>query len=306
MANGRSIRLYLVDGTPKGLVTAEIVNWSGHVLSGPRSKLAEILKREESSRSGVYLLVGESPEDDLLPLVYIGESEEVGRRLRKHNLPEPDGKDFWNHAWIITSQNLNLTKSHIKYLERQLIEKSRASKSCKLDNKDSSGNLPLPEADVADMNFFLTQLEIILPVMDFDHLRSPTTQKRAQELTPVIEASPQFKCSIAKDGVFATAIEVEGQFIVCEGSAARGEWVGTKRGYMGMYERLRAGGVLVEGPEGLLIFSEDTPFDSPSAAASIVSGRSANGRKAWVFTDASGVTITYGEWQEAQVAKVDE
>lgn len=41
MSQGRSLRLFLVDGTPNGLLTAEIMNWTDHVLTGPRSKLAE-------------------------------------------------------------------------------------------------------------------------------------------------------------------------------------------------------------------------------------------------------------------------
>lgn len=38
MSTGRSIRLFRVDGSPNGLLTAEIINWTGQVLTGPRSK----------------------------------------------------------------------------------------------------------------------------------------------------------------------------------------------------------------------------------------------------------------------------
>ena len=34
MTQGRSIRLFLVDGTPNGLLTAEIMSWSGQVSDG--------------------------------------------------------------------------------------------------------------------------------------------------------------------------------------------------------------------------------------------------------------------------------
>ena len=54
MSQGRSLRLFLVDGTPNGLLTAEIMNWTGHVLTGPRSKLAELVQRPECARTGVY------------------------------------------------------------------------------------------------------------------------------------------------------------------------------------------------------------------------------------------------------------
>ena len=62
MTQGRSIRLFLVDGTPNGLLTAEIMNWTGHVLTGPRSKLSELVQRPECGRTGIYFLVGPDPE----------------------------------------------------------------------------------------------------------------------------------------------------------------------------------------------------------------------------------------------------
>jgi hypothetical protein len=34
----RQIRLFLVDGSPMGMITAEVVNWTGKVLAGPRAE----------------------------------------------------------------------------------------------------------------------------------------------------------------------------------------------------------------------------------------------------------------------------
>lgn len=45
MTQGRSLRLFLVDGTPNGLLTAEIMNWTGHVLSGGQ-ELTDAKKRK--------------------------------------------------------------------------------------------------------------------------------------------------------------------------------------------------------------------------------------------------------------------
>jgi hypothetical protein len=58
MTKGRTLKVFLVDGTPNGLLTAEIMNWTGHVVTGPRSKLSELIQREELTRAGVYFLVG--------------------------------------------------------------------------------------------------------------------------------------------------------------------------------------------------------------------------------------------------------
>lgn len=43
--NGRSIRIFLVDGDASGLLTAEVMNWSGKMLVSPRTKLVELAKQ---------------------------------------------------------------------------------------------------------------------------------------------------------------------------------------------------------------------------------------------------------------------
>jgi len=45
ISTGRTLKLFLVDGAPNGLLTAEIMNWTGHVITGPRSRLAELIQR---------------------------------------------------------------------------------------------------------------------------------------------------------------------------------------------------------------------------------------------------------------------
>lgn len=58
-ASGRSVRLFLVDGTATGMITAEVVNWTGHLLLAPRARLPEVLQRAEAQKTGVYMLFGE-------------------------------------------------------------------------------------------------------------------------------------------------------------------------------------------------------------------------------------------------------
>ncbi len=50
MISGRTIRMHLVDGTVSGLITAEIMNWMGHVVLSPRSRLMALLARAEARR----------------------------------------------------------------------------------------------------------------------------------------------------------------------------------------------------------------------------------------------------------------
>jgi len=53
-AQGRTIRLFLVDGKPTGIMTAEIGNWSGKIVIGGRADLPEIVRRPEAGKTGVY------------------------------------------------------------------------------------------------------------------------------------------------------------------------------------------------------------------------------------------------------------
>ena len=99
-------------------------------------------------------------------------------------------------------------------------------------------------------------------------------------------------------GIKAQAKEIEGQFVVLAGSSARARWEGAAGGYESLYEQLCASETLIKSESGQRTFAVDTVFSSPSAAAAVVAGRSANGRKSWVV---EGKALTYGAWQEQQL-----
>ncbi|MDZ7852276.1 MAG: GIY-YIG nuclease family protein [Halomonas sp.] len=269
MSQGRSIRLFLVDGMPNGLPTAEIMNWTGHVLTGPRSKLSELVQRPECGRTGIYLLVGPDPENSLCPLVNIGESDDVGTRLKQHNRPEDNGgKDFWEKVCLGTSKDQNLTKARVKYLESLLIQNAGQVGRCKLINRTAHEYINLPESDRADMAFFIEQIRTVLPVLGLDFLRETSRPSSAPESVPVAEpeASPSFSLEMPRHGIRATGQESDGEFYVFKGSLARGSWVGTEGGYQSLYNQLCEDGVLVEYDNKTRVFNEDQSFSSPSAA----------------------------------------
>lgn len=302
MSQGRSLRLFLVDGTPNGLLTAEIMNWTGHVLTGPRSKLAELVQRPECARTGVYFLVGPDPDNSLRSKVYIGESDDVAKRLKSHNRPEDaGGKDFWERVCLVTSKDQNLTKAHVKYLESLLISIAGRLGRAELVNGTAHEYVSLPESDRADMAFFLEQIRTVLPVLGFDFLREltkPSAPAAASTVAPV-SRSPRFILELSCARLSAQGQEIDGEFFVLKGSRARAEWVGTERGYQGLFKQLVDEGVLVADPGEHLTFSDDYAFSSPSAAAAVVCGRSANGRTAWVV---EGSGETYAAWQDRQLS----
>ena len=85
MSQGQHIELFLVDGTAGGITTAEIIGWTGHVLAWPRPDLADVLKRPEAARNGVYLLLGESEDAVGGVRCYIGKTENFAARFSQHD-----------------------------------------------------------------------------------------------------------------------------------------------------------------------------------------------------------------------------
>jgi Domain of unknown function (DUF4357) len=294
---GRQIRIFLVDGTPGGLLTAEIMNWTGHVVAAPRSDLSVLRKREEAARTGVYVLLGDAPDALGSTMAYVGEGDDVGERLAQHAKPENlGGKDFWDRAIVLTSKDANLTKAHARYLESRFIDIARSAGRSELQNHTFPPPPPLPEADVSDMEFFVAQAQIILPVLSVNIFRVPTRASiKAVTMTgSVPETPPVFILHLAREGLTARAVEIDGEFTVLKDSQAR-VWSGGDTSYKSLCVRLIEEGVLVPTPSGRsLRFDRDFVFSSPSAAGAAVTGRQTNGRTDWKMEKTG---VSFGEWQ---------
>ena len=103
-SSGRSIRLFLPDGTPQGLIIAEVGNWIGKALCSPRGRLDELLKRSEATRTGIYILLGPDPDRPGGTKAYIGEADNVGGRLRIHLRDEE--KDFFDRLLSLSQRTI--------------------------------------------------------------------------------------------------------------------------------------------------------------------------------------------------------
>jgi hypothetical protein len=288
---GRSIELYLVDGRPDGMVTAEIANWTGHVLAFPRAKLPQALGRPEARRTGVYLLLGEREGQ---PLAYVGESEDIALRFKSHE----QAKDWWTLAAIVTTAGNSLNKAHIRYLEARLVEEAKAAGSA-LDNGTAPTKGSLSEAAVANMEAFLDTLLMVLPVLRIDAFSKPQGPKLTGAAGPLSDATPVFVLQSPKTGVSAEAAWIDGILVVRAGSVGRAWYGKNAPSYEALQAKLIAAGVLGQEADRIR-FLQDHPFDSPSAAGAVVNGRSTAGAVEWKLK-ASGQT--YKSWEQAQLAK---
>jgi hypothetical protein len=126
--SGKQIKLFLVDGTPGRLTTAEITNWTGHVMAAGRSDLADLLKRDEAQRTGVYLLLGDDESAVGDTRCYIGEADVVADRLRHHHRE----RDFWDRVIVITSKDTKCVSGWLRLRgrSRSCLGRSWADGSC--------------------------------------------------------------------------------------------------------------------------------------------------------------------------------
>jgi len=263
-----TIKLFLVHGDAKRLRTAELSNWTGKAIAGPRSELDGVLRRDEAAKSGVYFLSGTDSESGK-SAIYVGEAESIRDRLRGHL-----DKDFWNHVIFFISNDENLTKAHVRYLEGRLIEQAKLAGRALVMNGQASGS-KLPESDRGDMEIFLQNIHQIMPVLGADALVPIGSAPEGYAETQILI------CEIK--GLKATGHLSPTGFVVLRGSQAVLKERASAHQYpytLASRRRLIEDGTLVEEGDHLK-FIRDAEFSSPSAAATVVHGGSANGLLAW-------------------------
>jgi len=276
---GKSIRIYLSDGTGTGLRHIEVFNWTGQGLLCPRSHIAELADwKEVLAKPGVYFLIG--PEGEEHREVYIGESENVHSRLKSH----VKNKDFWQTAIAFTNKDENITKAHVKYLESRLCTLAMQANRYQLTNPQQNPTQSrLPRAEVDAMEEFIDLMRVALSALSHRLLEPLVKHDESREsgtVGPLI-------CKIK--GAVATGVPTAEGFVVLQGSTA------LKRAAPQMNPGARKRKLqLIESGEledigELLRFVRDTLLTSPNQASNIVHGNAVNARKAW--KDESGRTL---------------
>lgn len=282
---GVSIRIFLVDGRPEGLRLVEKSNWTGIGIVCARSDYVNARGRDEWTRPGIYILSGPSTAGTLSSRIYVGEADELRARIDTH----AKSKDFWTMAVAFTSKDANLNKAHARYLESRLISLAQQANRSELDN----GTVPpiphLSEPDVADMEAFLEDIRLILPLVGVHAFEIPAKVSAGQADLLYLRGP---------GGVEASGSDRADGFVVYEGSTGRVDevpsipyWVSKLR------MQLQQGGIILEPGDGVLRVKSTYVFDSASSAAGALLGRSANGRVEW--KDKAGRTLK--QIQEAQL-----
>ena len=277
MAYGKSIELFLANGTADSLITAELSNWNGKAIKIPRIEVSDC-KRDDIKGAGVYFLF--CKEEDDSDSVYIGESETIQERLNQHirDYNADKEKFYWTTAVIFLGRDLN--KALIRYLEDRFVQIARESKRYKVLTKNTYGKTVMKESQTAAMEEFIDNVRILINALGY------------KVLEPTVHNDPN--STVDDEALFLNLGNASGKgMITTEGfvlfaGAVLNEKTSEKslsKGAATLRKKHLASNKVKD-----FVTTEDILFSSSSAAADFVTGYSVSGPATW--KNAAGVTLT--------------
>lgn len=271
---GKNIRIFLIEGTPNQRLYCELSNWNGRVYRIPRNEVKISEDRTDLEYTSSYVLLGKN--DDGATLAYIGECDNAKDRLLQH-LKQ---KDFWNEAIVFIRTDNSLNKAHVKYIEKKLYEIASDVGRCILVNGNQPGGASISESDAAEIDEYIENARILtnaLGIKIFEPVISVTQTLQEKRASTLFLRGAR--------GAVASGQKTQEGFVVYKDSIIADSCTRTMPDhYKQRRQELLDSGVVVDS-----VFTKDCLFASPSAAAAIVMGRSANGLLEW--KSESGVTL---------------
>ena len=270
MSYGKTIELFLVNGTADGIVTAEPSNWNGKGIKLPRTEIATC-KRNDVCGAGVYFLICQ--EDDGSDSVYIGEAENILNRLNQHIFEYQSGKEkfYWNTAIAFVGSDLN--KALIRYCENRLVEIAKECGRYNILTKNTYKNTVLKESQVACIEEFIDNLEILMNAMGY------------KVLVPVPKPTNKTVYLYCQSGdANGKGFISSGGFTVLKDSVVSKKltpsFATSVKPYYDLRQKLESDGTIVNG-----VFVKNFEFSAPSAASAVILGRASNGKIDWKTDD---------------------
>lgn len=263
---GKTIELFLVNGTADSLVTAELSNWNGKAIKIPRTEVIDC-EREDIKSTGVYFLICQ--QDDGTDGVYIGEAENIKERLLQHLRDYKSGKEkyYWNTAILFIGRDLN--KALIRYLEHRFVEIATECGRYTILTKNTYKKTIIKEANIASMEEFIDNVKILMNTLGYKVLLPMPTVKKKMEYLFCKSQDANAKGFVSQEGF---TVVKDSQISKSTTHSMETKCIS----YFSLREKLIENGIIINE-----VFQKNYEFNSPSAASSVVLGRSSNGKSDW-------------------------
>lgn len=183
MAAEHRLTFHVVSASLEGVVKVTRARWSEMVYRFPRTALKEAGAVEELQGSGIYFLMGEK---EGRPSLYIGQAQNVYRRLTQHSVN--DSKGFWAQTLVLTSTgDAVFNAAHLNYLENRFHE--LATDAARMDIENSMppsvgcGIMTIQQ----EMDECISHTSVVLNLMGYHFLEK---QAERMEVKPQPEKKP--------------------------------------------------------------------------------------------------------------------
>lgn len=271
----KKIKLEIYDNE-KGLQIVSIFNRTITAYKTHRFHLKELLNRNELESPGIYLLIG-IDEEEYRTTIYIGESEDINKRIPQHS-----NKEYWNQCIVFRSQELN--KAHVRWLEGAIYDDLETAGQVILMNENKPSISRLSEADEVAMYEFKTDIYRILGVLGFVGINeSPEIPEDKKSLMDYEFELVRHNEILAKMRPVATGYMVLKDSLILSGNVDRSSVF--MKSVSNLKDSLREKGIIVKNNEGMEVLTKSQIFPSPSRAAKFILDYPVNGLKAWKTKD---------------------
>ena len=270
-ARGKSINLFLMDGSVNGRIKCTLANWTGLCFKIPRTSLDLCKDRKELKQTGVYFLFGRDDQTDK-NVVYVGQAsvrkngEGILNRLCEHN-KNPD-KDYWTEAIAITTSNDSLGPTEISYLEHTFCNLAKDANRYEVKNGNDPTIGNLSEEKQSEMEDFIDYAKVIVGTLGH------------KVFIPLVEEDENTDSETTlyckRRGSDATGVQTSDGFVVKKGSKVSSTTTPSCPDYA-LNRRKQHKDVINDD----FTLKEDILFNTPSGAASFVCGSSVNGNVEW-------------------------
>lgn len=163
MSYGKSITVYLMDGDGSQRYQVTLDNWNIKAYKIPVGLVAASNSLDSIHTAGVYFLFGYVEGQKS---VYVGEAEDVYRRLTQH-IPEKDGY-IWDNAVVFIASEIGvLDKARAKYLENRFYNIIKDASSYRLLNRNEPTKSTITKYIEDAMEVVIDNIKLIIPVLGY-------------------------------------------------------------------------------------------------------------------------------------------
>lgn len=268
MGNGKNITIFFDDGTPDGIITANLPNLNGIYIKIPRTD-SQDREYGELDMADVYFLLFTDTEDGQ-DAVSIGGAANLRKRISQYLQDYRSGKEsfYWQNVIVFAGSELNNTL--IRYLEHHLTVRARAARRYRVLTKNTYSSSVIKRHEKAAMEEFMKNIDIILSALNYRILEPLPISNDSVSDSPLLSMSV---VSFHGSGYLTN----DDKFLLLKGAVISPNESDSCPKNVSKYRKA----MIESGKVDNWITTEDILLSSSSCAAAFVYGRPISGPRCW-------------------------